>query len=440
MKIIKFSAENFKRLAVVEITPDGNIVQITGRNGSGKSSILDAIFAALAGKTASPGEPVRKGADKATIRLDLGEVVVTRKFTTSGTTTLTVEGTAGAKFPSPQKMLDDLIGSLSFDPLAFTRMKPAEQLDQLRGMVKVEVDIDALDAANKADYDSRTEINRRAKDLNAQAAAIIVQPDLPAEPVDVDSLLAEMEGITKFNAGLDQRRKKREEVAAGIVKATTEATNARAKAIELRAEADELDKNATALESQIATNEQRLKEAPPLPAEKVATEISAQIQAAGVTNQHIAARARRLEIENAIKMAENQAIELTAEMNRRIKQRAEAIAAAEMPVEGLSFGDGMVLYNELPFDQASGAEQLRVSVAIAMAMNPKLRVLRIKDGSLLDENGLRLVAEMAEKNDVQVWVESVNTSGTMGIVMEDGAVIAVNESISKSLNTAEESA
>jgi hypothetical protein len=83
-----------------------------------------------------------------------------------------------------------------------------------------------------------------------------------------------------------------------------------------------------------------------------------------------------------------------------------------------------VTYRGLPFDQASSAEQLRVSVAIAMAAHPKLRVLRIKDGSLLDERSLAMLEEMAEAADYQVWVERVDTSGAVGIVMEDGAIVA----------------
>ena len=47
MKIVKLTAENFKRLEAVEITPDGNTVLISGRNGQGKSSVLDSILAAL---------------------------------------------------------------------------------------------------------------------------------------------------------------------------------------------------------------------------------------------------------------------------------------------------------------------------------------------------------------------------------------------------------
>ena len=35
MKIISLQSENVKRLKAVRITPKGNMVQITGRNGQG---------------------------------------------------------------------------------------------------------------------------------------------------------------------------------------------------------------------------------------------------------------------------------------------------------------------------------------------------------------------------------------------------------------------
>lgn len=48
MKIIALQAENVKRLVAIEIRPDGNLVQITGKNGAGKTSVLDCIWWALA--------------------------------------------------------------------------------------------------------------------------------------------------------------------------------------------------------------------------------------------------------------------------------------------------------------------------------------------------------------------------------------------------------
>lgn len=42
MKIIRLDAANVKRLKAVEITPDGTLQVVTGANGAGKSSVLDA--------------------------------------------------------------------------------------------------------------------------------------------------------------------------------------------------------------------------------------------------------------------------------------------------------------------------------------------------------------------------------------------------------------
>jgi len=80
----------------------------------------------------------------------------------------------------------------------------------------------------------------------------------------------------------------------------------------------------------------------------------------------------------------------------------------------------------VPFDQAETSAQIRVGVAIAMAANPKLRVIRIKEGSFLDQDNLALIAEMARAHDYQVWLETCHPSGGAAVVIEDGQVVAVN--------------
>lgn len=107
-------------------------------------------------------------------------------------------------------------------------------------------------------------------------------------------------------------------------------------------------------------------------------------------------------------------------MDTRKKQKADAIAAAKMPIEGIGFGDGMVLLNELPFDQASDAEQLRASISIAAAMSPRLKVIRVRDGSLLDEEAMKTLAAWAAEKDFQVWIERVSADAKVGFVLEDG--------------------
>jgi len=79
LQIVNLKAENYKRLVAVDISPSGNIVTLSGRNAQGKSSVLDAIWAALAGGDASRAtkQPIRDGQDSASVTLDLGEYIVT---------------------------------------------------------------------------------------------------------------------------------------------------------------------------------------------------------------------------------------------------------------------------------------------------------------------------------------------------------------------------
>ena len=151
------------------------------------------------------------------------------------------------------------------------------------------------------------------------------------------------------------------------------------------------------------------------------------IQGAQALNREIAVHNERAKLQREGGDLEADAERLTEQMEARKEEKAAAIGRAVMPVPGLGFGDGMVLFNGLPFEQASSAEQLRVSVAMAMRANPELRVLRIKDGSLLDDDNLALIAQMAEADDYQVWIERVETSG-VGVVMEDGAVAGTQPS------------
>lgn len=425
MKIVQLEAENVKRLRAVTIRPDGNLVEITGRNGQGKSSVLDAIWWALAGTTHIQAVPIRKGEDEARIRLDLGDIKVVRTFKKredeSFGTTLVVESVEGARFPSPQRMLDSLLGALSFDPLAFTRMDGKAQLQAMRRFVPG-VDFEAIEAANKADFDRRTDVNRQAKQLRAQAAGIVVPQDLPAERVDDAALVDELTRAGEQNAGLAERRARRGRASEDIAAAEGQAIRDRQRAAEMRAAADDLDENAGKLEEHAAGMRKRLSEAGPLPDPIDTTALREQIAEARRLNAAFDARDRRTSIEVEAADVEAKAAALTAAIGKRNFEMQAAVAKAEMPVPGLTFGADEILLGGVPFEQASSAEQLRTSVAIAMAANPKLRVIRVQDGSLLDEEAMRILAEMAGSADYQVWIEVVQSGRSAAIVIEDGSV------------------
>ncbi len=114
--------------------------------------------------------------------------------------------------------------------------------------------------------------------------------------------------------------------------------------------------------------------------------------------------------------------ELTAAIEVIDEEKRKQMAKARFPVEGLSFDSTGVLFNGVPFRQASSAEQLKVSMAMGLAMNPQLRVVLIRDGSLLDDDSMRMVAEMAAKHDSQVWVERVGKGEEVSVIIEDGEV------------------
>ena len=202
MKIIELQAENVKRLKAVEIRPDGTVQVIGGNNAQGKSSVLDAIWLALGGGKASKDTPVpiREGQDHASVRLDLGDLVVTRTWTKKGTN-LKVESADGAAYRSPQSMLDALVGQLSFDPLAFTRLSPKEQREALLDLVDLgDVDLDAI-AAERADlYQQRTDVGRQGKSIGD----VEIDDSLPAEETSAVDLINEIQALEAHNRNVEE--------------------------------------------------------------------------------------------------------------------------------------------------------------------------------------------------------------------------------------------
>ncbi|MEN6334232.1 MAG: hypothetical protein ABFE01_08215, partial [Phycisphaerales bacterium] len=145
-------------------------------------------------------------------------------------------------------------------------------------------------------------------------------------------------------------------------------------------------------------------------------------QEAELQNQKIRLKRRRIELVKELMAAADKAEALTRALDVNDATKRRRVAEAKFPVPGLAFEAGHVTLNRIPFDQCSSAEQLKVSVAIGMALNPKLRVLLIRDGSLLDEDSMKILAETAAANDTQVWIEVVRTDSSVSVVIEDGAV------------------
>ena len=180
--IVRLEAANVKRLKAVRVTPTGALVVVAGRNAQGKSSVLDSVMYALAGKRAIPDRPVRDGADKAVIEIETEALIIKRTITAAGGGQLTISRKPGVTVPKPQTVLDQLTGELSFDPLAFTRLDRRAQAERLRQLAGL--DTAQIDADREAAYNTRTEVNRELKAARARLDKLPHYPDAPDAEVN----------------------------------------------------------------------------------------------------------------------------------------------------------------------------------------------------------------------------------------------------------------
>ena len=430
MKIIQFKAENIKRIEAVEITPDpnSNLIAITGKNKAGKTTVLDCIWWVLAGTKNVQDRPIREGQDMGRIMLNIGKYVINRYFRWSKdrkkvTTKLTVANTDGVRFMSPQGMLDKLLAPLSFDPLAFIRKKPSEQVKALAAVVGI--DMDSFTKAQKSDYRERTGYNRTATQKRNAAKAIQFPEETPEEPISIKGLINTLQEAERFNRRVDEEIRQRNEDLDDLQKRRQEAERDLEEVKKVRAQADTQEAKANAALEAITLIEKqvRLRE---IADHRDTQEIQSQISEAETINQAVAEKHKQKELHGEADEAERESKLLTERMKLREKKQLEQVAQADLPVDGLGFGDGVVTLNGFPLDQASDAEQLAVACGIAMSGNPKLRVIRIRDGSLLDSMSLLHLRKLAEKRDFQVWIEIVEETGNMGVFIQEGKVARVN--------------
>ena len=426
LRIVELIAENVKRIEVVDITPTDDMVVITGRNGQGKSSVLDAIWYALDGARNIPDVPIRRGETKATITLDLGELIVQRTIeeTESGIAhSLSVRTPRGAEYRQPQRTIDTFFSALSLDPLVFIRMDQKARFTLLRPFVP-EVDFDALELADSEDRSIRRELQAHAKRARGEVDRIEIPGvrDLPAEPIDITALETSLETAGRHNSTIEMRGQRRDQFAADMKQKRKQADDLDRTAEGLRLQLAQMEAQAEQLRAEAQLTEDMLRKAEPLPAPTDTTAILAQLTEARVVNTRIELRTRRDEAKAEAERLEREAEQLTKRIEGRKAATARTLATAKMPVEGLTLSPaGDVLMNELPFEQASDAERLRASIALAMALNPRLKVIRVRDGSLLDDDGMKLLADMARERGYQVWIEKVsNGDDGVGFVMVEG--------------------
>lgn len=435
LRLIGLKIQDFKRIKVIDITPNEFVNRISGANGSGKTSVLDAIEVCLRGTRNVPSKPVRKGTNKSIIEVGIGnngkaEWIVRRSFTEGGSKNgfLTVEPTDGkSRLQGPQEFLNKLVGPNSFDPLEFIRMEPAQQFKTLYKIVLPDVDPNSLDLQKNPDYLKRRELKKDIKALETRRDAIQIPDNLPMEKRDEAKLLKELGEVGEHNARIEREKRQREEIQrnnsnAGLALA---AKDERIK--QLRAQADMLEKERKEETKDWERTQRIMEKWEPLAEPKNSAHYTQAITEARILNAAIDKRGQRDELQKEIDGIAKRVDTISDALDELEAKQTKAIEEAKFPIPGLAFGNEEVIFEGLPFGQISNADQIRASVAIGMADNPELRVMRIKDGSLLDKSSMGIISKMCVDQDFQLYVEIVDTSGDVGVYLEEGEVKAVND-------------
>ncbi len=102
-------------------------------------------------------------------------------------------------------------------------------------------------------------------------------------------------------------------------------------------------------------------------------------------------------------------------------ERVQLISSVQMPIPGLDFSEDGISFEGLPFSKAqfSTAKMNMIGFQIAVALNPKLKILRVKDWVLLDTDTKNQLKELAETHDFQMFIETVTDDSEIGFIIED---------------------
>jgi len=437
MRVIEYQIENYMKVRLLGVKLKGRITQITGKNGQGKTSGVRALFDALRGKRSQPEMPVRKGAERARIWAGLGEEKIDLHLRLTvlpnGSRTLSLETDKGVKVDRPQDVLDKLMQDMPGDPLEFMKMPAKQQAEILRGLVKVDVDFDALNKDNACDYEERTEINKQIRRLEAETQSMVVQDGLPKEKLDESEIRAKMGAATETNARardldrakqdayveLTNARFKVSQKGDAIARTKRELEEAEKKVRGLRASVGILQKEQGALSEAVKPLQEK-HEAMPAGELIDVSALSAELDRIQVTNREIDRAAKAAGLRKDLDAERVKANKLTRAMEEREEQKRAAMAKAKMPVDGMTFDENAVLFKGIPLTQLGEAEQLRVCCQVFMSGKSELRILPIWHGEALDEDNLKMLEALCEENDFHILMARVDSSGKVGIVMEDG--------------------
>ena len=432
-KLDQLQAKNIKGLKSLSIDfkEHGNLIVLGGDNGAGKSSSLDSVIYLFGGKGVIPEDVLRHGEEKGIIDgvLDDG-THVKRTFTKNGVH-LVVENSDGMRFTSPQTVLAKLIQSanggksaLLFDPLSFVNMKPKERIETLKEVLGI--DTTAIDEAYGAAYEERRNLNRDLKQLQARLDGMETFDGVPSKEISVSALVEELRAREETNRSNAQKRdavavlrnnvKEQQKLVANTESAIEQLKQ------QLAAKENELVAQKESLSNMISQGTAAAKEADAL-IDADTDVIKQQIEDAGSINDKIKANVAASNIEKEITACKEKIERVVNELAELTAKKKSLIENAKFAIPGLALNEEDVTVDGVRFENLASGDQTEISVAMALAMQPELKVVLIHSGSLLDSKHLESIARMAEESDTTILMEVVGSGPEVDILLENGQMV-----------------
>lgn len=456
MKITRIKITNL--FGIKEYEADGKDRELTGKNGTGKTSVIDAIRYALTSKS-DRKYVVRDGETEGEIIIETDTgLMVNRKARTLQSDYKSVKQN-GMTVNSPEAFLKDIITPLQLSPIEFMSLDEKSQnaiilsminypwtmetIKEWFGEIPAEVNYDQnilavlndIQAENGVYYQTRQDINR---DIRAKRSIITeIGSSLPQdydgnrwENVNLSEKYMEIERIRKENDTIEKAKRLREghdgkirsfeadreiklaaldrEIVAKGNNIDTELASLKERIVSLEKEKASL--SATKADKEAVINSEHEKRVAQYESDIAAYSgyadmetrpvdtLLAEANAAEKMKSHINEWRRMLNLEEEVKELSQKSARLTEKIEKARTLPGEILETATIPINGLSVKEGIPLINGLPISNLSEGEKLDLCIDVAIQNPAGLQIILI-DGTekLSDENRTRLYEKCKKK-------------------------------------------
>lgn len=422
LKLASIKIKNVLGIEDLELTPDGNIIQVSGKNGSGKTSTIEAIKNAIG--VGSYSTILRDGCEKGEVVLDLGDMLVRKTHKPNGES-LTLKGKIVgtdkmSNISAPAGVLRTLVNPNSVDPVRLLTAKPKELLDAVLSALPMSVDNKVFSGI----------IGNHSIDIDQHALVVIAKAtQILTEDRKLLNRDAKTAKITKeqLAATLPESVPLSEEIEAQIDENTVKAENIRSMARsaarvartpymkdheDLESQRNKLIEDIAKMQGQLeVVNSQILKNQDDM--EKASNDAREETlaQAEEYLDENVTL-SKELSSLNVYKNTQSQvrewerkeaeATKASDDHTGRLKalQEYKEELCDNLPIEGLAVVDGRLMMNGISFETLNTASRVQLVIELAKLTSGDLGIVVLDNSECMDKDTYNLFLEEAAKTDL----------------------------------------